>query len=529
MAAHRRTRRVVVGGLSALLMNTALSSWAEPSDDDEAAAAETKDKTAKSAKPAAKPKAKAEPPPPKVVSHEFSGAFNGDKLTYTVTAGETFLKNDKGEPTASIFTTAYTKNGATDPSRRPVTFVFNGGPGSASLWLHLGVFGPKRVVLPDDANQAGTAPPYRLEDNPLSLIDVSDLVFIDPVGTGYSHAMGEAKNEDFWGLSADAKSIAQFIRLWLTANGRWNSPKYLAGESYGTLRAARLVQELQFGYDTVSLNGVLLISSILDYHSITFNQGNDYPYVAFLPTYAAAAWFHGKIEPKPPQLAPFLDEVRAFATNAYSVALIKGSGLPAAERKAIIARIAHYTGLSETYIDQTNLRINAFRFMKQLLRDRGRVVGRYDARITGEDYDAAGETFDNDPSLYTVDGAFVSTINDYLTRILKVGIDRHYTILDSEPSRKWKMTDGKDNTYVNVAPHLGQAMRENRDFRVFVANGYYDLATPFFGTEMTMANNGINPDRVVLKYFEAGHMIYTHGPSRERLTRDARAFIKAGG
>ncbi len=464
---------------------------------------------------------------PQVFTKEFSGTFNERRITYTVTAGETFLKNEKDENTASIFTVAYTQNGISEPADRPVTFVFNGGPGSASLWLHMGVFGPKRIVVPSDATSAG-APPYNLQDNALSILDVTDLVFIDPVGTGYSRPLGDAKGEDFWGLHEDARSIAEFIRVWITEQERWNSPKYIAGESYGTTRASQLVAELQGGYTGVAVNGVILISSVLDFHTIDIQAGNDLPYIGFLPTYAAAAWYHGLIEPKPDSLAEFIEDARRFARDEYSVALLKGTSLSEAERKDIIAKLSHYTGLSEIYIERAKLRVAPYRFMKELLRERGLSVGRYDARYTGEDYDDAGEGTDNDPSAYGVSGAFVATINDYLTRILEVDMGRRYKILDSEPIRNWRWTSASDRTpSVNVAPHLGRALRENTDFRVFVANGYYDLATPFFATESTFLNNGINPERVTQAYYEAGHMMYTHHPSLEKLTQDVRAFIQS--
>ena len=484
------------------------------------------DKTANAAKTnAEKPK---DDPKPKIFTKEFSGTFNGQRLSYVVTAGETFLKNDKDEDTASIFTVAYTKNGSVNPAERPVTFLFNGGPGSASLWLHMGVFGPKRIQVPSDATSAG-APPYILEDNTLSILDVTDLVFIDPVGTGYSRPLGEAKGEDFWGLREDARSIAEFIRIWITEQERWNSPKYIAGESYGTTRASQLVAELQGGYTGVALNGVILISSILDFHTVDSAPGNDMPYITFLPTYAAAAWYHGKVDPKPESLPAFLEEARDFGRNEYSVALLKGAALSDEDRKSNVKKLAYYTGLSEAYVERAKLRVNEFRFMKELLRDDGVSVGRYDARYTGEDYDSAGESYDNDPSAYGVSGAFVATINDYLTRILDVDMGRRYKILDSEPIRNWKWTRENDRSpFVNVAPHLGRARRENTDFRVFVGNGYYDLATPFFATETTFLNNGINSDRVTLAYYEAGHMMYTHHPSLQKLTEDVRAFIQAG-
>ena len=465
---------------------------------------------------------------PQTFIKSFSGRFNDQRIAYTVTAGETFLKDDDGEPTASIFTVAYTKDEEDDPTTRPVTFVFNGGPGSASLWLHMGVFGPKRVVVPSDGSDAGAAP-YNIEDNPLSILDVTDMVFIDPVGTGYSRTLGDTEGKEFWGLREDARSIAEFIRLYLTQNGRWNSPKYVAGESYGTTRAAQLVNELQRTFTGVALNGVIMISAILDFHTAAFAMGNSLPYVSFLPTYAATAWFHDTVENKPARLEDFVEEARNFALNEYSVALLKGSRLTEAERENVVRRLARYTGLDETYVRQTEMQIGAFRFMKQLLRDRGLTVGRFDSRYTGEDYDDAGEFFDNDASAYGVDAAFVAAVNDYLTRVLEVEFEQRYKILDGEPGRNWNWSTSSRGwpTYVNVAPHLGQGMRENKDLRAFFANGYYDLATPFFATENTVATNGIDTDRVVMAYYEAGHMMYTHAPSLEKLARDVRDFIAA--
>jgi carboxypeptidase C (cathepsin A) len=509
---------------SMIALAAALAALAAP-------ALHAQDDAAKADKPAAeKKKDKSEDKyEPKVFVTDFTGTFGGERVSYRATAGETVLKNDKDEDIAAIFTVAYVKKDTADPRTRPVTFVFNGGPGSASLWLHMGVFGPKRIVVPSDGSHAGAAP-YRIEDNAFSILDATDLVFIDPVGTGYSKAVGKGKDEDFWGLKEDAESIAEFIRLWITKNGRWNSPKYIAGESYGTTRAARLVAALQGGFNGVNVNGVMLISSILDFHTANFTKGSNMPYVGFLPTYAAAAWYHGKVNPKPDSLADFMAEARAFAVNEYIVALLKGSALKGEERKAVVAKLARFTGLSETYIEQTDLRINAFRFMKQLLRDEGKVIGRFDARYTGRDYDDAGETFDNDPSAYGIDGAYVTSVNDYLTRTLKVDFERRYKILDGTPGAKWKWSEGQGGwaTHVNVAPHLGTAMRENADFRAYVANGYYDLATPFHATEITMADNGIDMSRVTMSYFEGGHMMYTHEPSLARLAAEVRAFIRAG-
>jgi carboxypeptidase C (cathepsin A) len=467
-------------------------------------------------------------PEPQSFVTQHRGTFGGERIDYTAEAFETHLKDDKGNPTASIFAIAYTRRDVRDPRTRPITFVFNGGPGSASLWLHMGQFGPKRINVPSDGTDSG-APPYEIIDNPHSILDVSDLVFIDPVGTGYSRALGDTDPKDFWGVEEDAKSLTEFVRLYLTRNQRWNSPRYLAGESYGTTRAAAMAREMTRGFQGMDLNGVLLISSILDFQTARFRPGNDSPYVAFLPTMAATAWYHGKIEPRPESLEAFLDEVREFALNDYTVALARGSRLSEAEFADIATRLAHYTGLSRRYVEGANLRVSAFRFMKELLREEGRVVGRFDSRYTGRDYDDVGETFEADPSAYGITGAYVAAVNDHLARVLNVRIDREYKVLSREPGRNWNWDTEEGRgwpAYVNVAPWLGAAMRQNPDFRTFVGNGYYDMATPFFGTENTMASNGIPGERVVMAYYPAGHMMYTHEPSLEAMANDIRAFIR---
>lgn len=464
---------------------------------------------------------------------ESSGAvrIDGANVRYDVVAGETYLRDDDGEPEASIFSIAYTRQGDVDPRERPVMFVFNGGPGSASLWLHMGLFGPKRIALPSDAEDDG-APPYAMIDNAVSVLDIADLVFIDPVGTGYSRALGETDAKEFYGVQKDARAVGRFIRLWLTENGRWNSPKYLAGESYGTTRAAALVNELTSGWNDVALNGVVLISAILDFQTARFAPGNDTAHIAFLPSMAMAACYHGRApscEGETPEA--FAEEAREFAATDYASALLKGARLSDDERAAVVDRLAAFTGLSRDYVERAELRINAFRFMKELLRDEGLVIGRLDSRYTGRDADGVGETFDNDPSGYGVDSAYTAVMNDYLTRDLGVRMDRDYEVLSVSVNGQWSwdMEDGGGwPAYVNVAPWLGTGMRENPDMRVFLAQGWYDLATPFFGAELAIQKNGVPYDRVTREYYEAGHMMYVHEPSLQKLAGDVRAFITAG-
>jgi len=460
---------------------------------------------------------------------KHTGKFNGQVVKYTATAGDTHLKNDKNETIGSIFSIAYTKDNVKDASKRPVTFMFNGGPGSASLWLHMGVFGPKRVDVPSDGTNAGAAP-YTVVDNPLSLLDVTDLVFIDPVGTGYSKVIGKGKGKDFWGLNEDAKSVAQFIQIYVTKHKRWNSPKYVGGESYGTTRTAALVKELQQGYNSMALNGLILVSSILDFQTTDSGSANDDPYVTFLPTFAAVAWYHGKVDKQGRTLESFVEEARKFAMGEYSEALFKGNRMTAAETKSVTAKLSLYTGLSEKYLKEARLRVNEFRFMKELLRDQGKVVGRLDGRYTGTEEDDAGETFEADPAGYGISAAYTAAINDYLSRDLNLARDARYEVLSAKPGKdwNWKQSKGWTGGYPALGQYVARGMRQNKDLRVYVANGYYDMATPFFGTEYTMAQYGMDPKRITMDYFEAGHMMYLHHPSFKKLAADVRQFILDG-
>ncbi|NMH60807.1 S10 family peptidase [Alteromonas ponticola] len=468
-------------------------------------------------------------PEPMVTTTEHKASLNGNRVNYRVTAGETHLKDDKGNPAASIFSIAYTRTDVKNNSERPLMFVFNGGPGSSSVWMHLGVFGPKRVVLPSDAERVG-APPYPIETNPLSLLDVADLVFIDPVGTGYSKPLGDKEGKDFWGVKQDAEILSEFVRVYITRNKRWNSPKYLAGESYGTTRAAAMVKELQEGWGSIDLNGVLLISSILDFQTGDFTAGNDLPYMTFLPTYAATAWYHNALPDKSQyqDLESFLDEVRDFALTDYASVLLKGDLAQPAQIENVVNKLHQYTGLSKRYIEQTDLRINEFRFMKELLRDKGKVVGRLDSRYLGEDESQVSDSFEADPSSYAIDGAYTAALQHYMATDLQIDRDDPYHILSGDVFRNWDWIYGagaRSQGFLAMTPNLSRAMRQNKDFRVFVANGYYDLATPFFATEYSMNHHGMDTSRVTMKYYEAGHMMYIHHPSLEQLVKDIRAFM----
>ncbi|WCL55143.1 S10 family peptidase [Gimibacter soli] len=471
-------------------------------------------------------------PEPAVFSSSKSGTFNGVKVAYKAVAGDTYIRDAKGKPVATFFTYAYLKDGVKDPSTRPVTFVYNGGPGSASMWLHMGVFGPRRVVVPSDPADDGAAP-YRIIDNPETVLDVTDLVFIDPVGTGLSRPLGDEDPKKHWGVLEDGGSIAEFIRTWIDENNRWNSPKFLAGESYGTLRSAVVADKLTNDHD-IGLNGIMLISAVLDYHQSRFQPGAVQAYVSFLPSYAATAWYHNQLPSKPANLEAFLDEVRAFASTDYAAALMAGNRLSADEEARIIDKLHQYTGLEKNYIKATNLRIEVFRFFKELMRDERKVVGRLDSRYLGDEPDSAGEFFESDPFSDATGNAFTVAINDQLKNFFGVKLtDRRYNnSARGEKDWGWNWNVwGKElpngGRFVNVVPMLGSAMRHNPDMHVLVTQGYYDFATPFYGAENALAQPEIVKDRVAFTYYESGHMMYVHEPSRLKFLDDIRSFIEA--
>lgn len=465
------------------------------------------------------------PPEEKISTTRHTTTIDGQKIPYTATAGNLILKDDEGKPKASVFFVAYTRDGVKDPAERPVTFSFNGGPGAASLWVHLGAFGPKRVERTDEG--MGLPPPGRLIDNEYSILDLTDLVFIDPVSTGFSRPVPGEDPKQFHGVRQDIEWVAELIRLWVTRNERWASPKLVAGESYGTTRAAGLAQHLNDRYGMM-LNGVVLISSVLNWQNQEFNVGNEMAYILILPTYAATAWYHKKLPPElSGDLRKTLDEVEAFALGDYASALMQGDRLPAERRREIAARVARYTGLSQDYVERTNLRVEIFRFTKELLRDQGKTVGRLDSRFTGSDMDAAGEFPEFDPSSASLDGPYAAAINDYLRRELGVKEDLIYERL----SRKvWPWSwEGFENRYVNLAEPLRQAMTRNPDLKVLFTCGYYDLATPYFDSVFTADHLGLPESlrsNVRITWYEAGHMMYVREADHAKLKKDIAAFLK---
>ena len=491
-------------------------------------------------KPASASSAAGEKPGPKdqIVESRHTIQIGQQRIAYTATTGTIILKEEsekKGEqsgvsegevPKASFFFTAYTDEYAPDKARRPVTFSFNGGPGSSSVWLHLGVLGPRRVEMGD----AGSLlpPPYHLVDNVHSLLEVSDLVFIDPVSTGFSRPVPGEKAREFHSFKKDIESVGDFIRLYATRYQRWNSPKFLVGESYGTTRAAGLSGYLQDRHG-MFLNGIMLISSILQFQTARFDPGNDLPFILFLPTYTATAWYHQKLEPAlQADLKATLAEVEAFAHNEYALALMKGAALPAEERAQVAARLARYTGLPVDYIERTDLRIEIFRFTKELLRSVGQTIGRLDSRFKGVDRDSAGENFEFDPSMAAIMGPYTATLNDYVRSELKFESDLPYEILNP---RVWPWTyDDSENRYVNAAETMRKAITTNPFLKVFVANGYFDLATPYYATQYTLDHLGLPAElrgNLSSAYYEAGHMMYVHPPSLTQLSQDLAAFIRS--
>lgn len=466
-----------------------------------------------------------------LVETKHKKVIGGQEIAYTVIAGTLVLKEEttdrekesEGEkPKASFFFVAYTKDGVEDVSKRPLTFSFNGGPGSSSVWLHLGLLGPRRVLMGDAG--ALLPPPYGLIDNEFSLLDVTDLVFIDPVSTGYSRPVEGQKAKEFHDFRKDIESVGDFIRLYTTRYGRWLSPKFIIGESYGTTRAAGLAGYLQERHG-LYLNGLMLISAVLDFSTLEFEPGNDLPYILFLPTYAATAWYHGKVRTRKP-LRPFLDEVEAFALGEYADALALGIRLSRRRYAQVVERLARYTGLRREYVEQTNLRPVIYRFCKELLRDRRRTVGRLDSRFLGIDRDAAGEYCESDPSLDAIMGPYTAALYDYVRRELKFESDLPYEILNPKVW-PWSFADHQ-NRYVNVAETLRHAMCVNPHLKVHVANGYYDLATPYFATEYTFNRLELEPElrgNISMSYYEAGHMMYIHPPSLERLKANLATFV----
>jgi carboxypeptidase C (cathepsin A) len=486
-------------------------------------------------KPESKPAAGKEAPPappippaakPAVSHHRI--VLDGKPIAYTATASTTDLKNEKDEVIARMFSVAYTAEGA-ESRRRPVTFAFNGGPGSSSLWLHMGSFGPFRV----QTSEAEPTPPapYRIVENSQSLLDRTDLVFIDAVGTGFSRIVGKGEGKNFYGTDADVAAFAQFIERWVSANDRWNSPKFILGESYGTTRGAALLAHLE--REGMAFNGAIFVSSYLnawdDFNGPPFS--NDRAYELYLPTMAATAWYHKKLDAMPPDLPSFLVEARKFALGAYAHALDQGNRLEDAERSSVASALHRFTGLPEAFIRNANLRIDPSRFQKELLRGERRTVGRLDARYEGIDHDAAGEFPEYDAANNAFGSAFTAAFNSYVRESLGYKTEDLYKPSNyAEVGKDWDdrhRFDGGRSAMPDVAEDLRVVMSINPNLRLFSANGWFDFATPFFETEYTLSHMGLDPmleKNITFGYYPSGHMIYLHEPALKQLKADLAKF-----
>jgi carboxypeptidase C (cathepsin A) len=453
--------------------------------------------------------------PPVVTDHALK--VDGKILNYTVMAGYLPLKNEAGKPQADIFFIAYTRDGVDSPAERPITFAFNGGPGASSMWLHLGGLGPKRVVLADD----GLALPatYRLVDNDQTWLGFTDLVFVDPIGTGYSRTVPGVNAEQFYNVPKDVDVASRFIREYATKYKRWLSPKYVVGESYGTTRAAALANHLQTA-DGLNLTGVILLSSALSFQTFSYDDGNDIAFALAVPTFAAAATYHKKATAD-------LKEAEKWALGDYLMALAKGDTLTKSEEWDVTDQMAKYTGLSTNYIATSQLRVSAARFAKELLRSEGRTIGFMDSRVAGVDVTPRGEYPHFDPSFFLTTGPFVATLNDYVRRDLGFQTNIPYDFLSQKVNAAWKWVEHGQG-YAYVADDLAEAMTRDTHLRVFAAAGRYDLTTPYLSQRYTFDHMGLNPSlrhHLTFKVYPTGHQIYTDPEAAKQLRADIAAFV----
>ena len=461
--------------------------------------------------------------PPVVAKH--SVRIGSKTLNYTTTTGFMPLKNAvSGDTEARIFFIAYTLDDPPAGQKRPLMFSFNGGPGSASVWLHLGALGPRRIKMLDDGMMP--PPPYEMEDNQQTWLTDTDIVFIDPVGTGFSRAAKPELSSKFFGVNGDIESVGEFIRLYLTRNERWMSPVFLVGESYGTTRASGLSNWL-FDHG-VGLNGIILISTVMNFQTIRFADNNDLPLVFILPSYATTAWYHKKLssamQAKP--VAQVAQEARTFAANEYLPAMTRIDSLSAAERDALADKFSSFTGLNRQYVVNNNFRVDLDKFMKELLRDRRRTVGRLDSRFTGIDRDAGGDSAGGDPSMNAIRPPYTAAFNDYVRRDLGFKSDVEYYILGGGITSPWNFN--VNNQYADTSIPLKDAMAKNPYMRIMISQGYYDMATPFFAAEYTVSALNLEPElrkNISFNYYEAGHMMYIENASRKKLHDDAMTFI----
>ena len=472
-----------------------------------------------------------------------SVSVEGKHVAYKAVAGTIVLhgKDEKeNEPTVSMFYVAYFKKGA-DAAKRPVTFVYNGGPGSATVWLHMGAFGPRRVVTNDDSHTP--AAPYQLVNNDYSLLDASDLVFIDAPGAGFSRLIAndpdaskrdeqlKDRRKDIYSVDGDGRAFAQFITQFLTRYGRWNSPKYLFGESYGTTRSAVVANDLE-NENSVDLNGVILLSQILNFDTSVDgadqNPGVDLPYELALPTYAATAYYHHKLPQQPAALEPFLQEVEQFALGDYAQALMAGSRLDDARKQAMAEKLHQYTGLPVAYLLKADLRVTGGMFENELLGDTDDTTGRLDTRFSGPSLDPLSKEAQYDPQSSAISSAYIAAFNDYVRKDLKFGQDQTYREFASDIT-EWGMKHNDHDGAVNVMPDLAKAMKTNPDLKILLNGGYYDLATPFFAADYEMHHMPIQPalaNNISYAWYPSGHMVYANTASLKQLHDNVARFIE---
>ena len=464
----------------------------------------------------------------RVTHHHFSAG--GKSFDYTATAGTLVIRDDEDRPIANMGYVAYLRDEHTNVGSRPILFAFNGGPGYSSIFLHMGLLGPKRVVVTDAGPSRA---PYNTTDNEFSVLNKTDVVMVDPVGTGLSHAVCRKKDADFWNVDADVDSISRLIAQFVSDHGRWSSPKYLLGESYGTTRAAAIVDYLR-AQRSLTFNGVIFLSAALDMEAIfTAIPGNERPYATYLPSFAAAAWYYHLVPGARGPLEPFLEEVRRYAEGPFATALLKGNALTAAERDAVAEQVHQYTGLSTDYIKAANFRISEFAFGQELLRSRGKVVARLDARFSGAAQDARDKDAAYDPSLAYLSPPFMAAFQDYYHHDLDFGAEQTYQLSNTGAANGWHMEHkpiGADQqqTLVNSTVDLAQTMVQDPNLQVLVLQGYFDLGSPFATTQYMMSHLQIPQDavaRIQMKYYESGHMIYIHLPSLRRLKQDLDEFL----
>jgi carboxypeptidase C (cathepsin A) len=456
--------------------------------------------------------ASAQEPKPANWTTRHSIQVAGQSVEYEATVGSIILRDTAEKATGELFYTAYFRTNVPNRAARPVVFSYNGGPGSASFWLHMGIMGPRRVRTPLVGQQA--PPPYEIVDNAFTVLDVADIVMIDPIGTGFSRPLGDTKGSTFWGLDEDAASLTQFVRRLLSRYQRWNSPRYLLGESYGTTRSAVLAGHLQRA--NIDMNGIVLVSSVLQFNTLQFPAGDDVSYIVNLPSYAVVSEYLGALPGgKHADLKAFMKEVETWALTEYATALLAGGTLEPARRRQVIQKMHEYTGLDPDFLDKANLRVTAPQFEAELLRDKGQVVGRLDARFTGPAGDVLAAGPSHDPQSTAISSAYTSAFNQYVRAELGYDGDREYVPSGGTPGWNWQRSGGSGVPFgagsPNVAPDLARALTRNPKLEVLLINGIYDLATPYFAASWTMDHIGLPPDlrdNIAREDFAAGHMMY---------------------